>query len=224
MKLLKYFGTLLLLLLQTPNLFADTKYPEHWWRPVIRDSSTPTWEILPQEAGPGEVIVSKRNELGILSNFAATMFLLERKKYASVEGLWQSMKYPENEQDPRATYPQIKWPFTRAQVEQMTAFEAKEAGDQASLLMKKMNIDWVSFNGEKFPYHTNEKGTHYKIIRSAMWEKLKQNPKVAEILLATGNLSLRPDHQQESNSPPAWKYCEIWMEIRSQLQLGQEHD
>jgi hypothetical protein len=29
---------------------------------------------VPQEAGPGEVILSKRDELGLLSNFAATPF------------------------------------------------------------------------------------------------------------------------------------------------------
>jgi hypothetical protein len=31
----------------------------------------PEWEILLQVAGPVEVILSKRNELGLLSNFAA---------------------------------------------------------------------------------------------------------------------------------------------------------
>ena len=63
-------------------LFAQ-QYPAHWWTP-INDSHKPDWEILPQEAKPGEVILSKRNELGILSNFAATPFTLYGKRYASV--------------------------------------------------------------------------------------------------------------------------------------------
>ncbi len=50
-------------------------YPAHWWTPII-DPHKPAWEILPQAAKPGEVILSKRNELGILSNFAATPFTL----------------------------------------------------------------------------------------------------------------------------------------------------
>src|ERR1700685_1887406 len=33
-------------------------YPAHWWAPVSKDGA-PGWEILPQEAGPGEVILSK---------------------------------------------------------------------------------------------------------------------------------------------------------------------
>jgi len=49
----------------------DPRYPSHWWGPVSKDGA-PAWEILPQEAGPGEVILSKRNELGLLSNLAPT--------------------------------------------------------------------------------------------------------------------------------------------------------
>jgi hypothetical protein len=55
------------------------KYPAIWFAEVI-DPNKPVWEILPQEAKPGEVILSKRNELGILSNFAATPFKLYGKQ------------------------------------------------------------------------------------------------------------------------------------------------
>ena len=37
----------------------DPRYPAHWFTPV-NDPKKPVWEILPQEAGPGEVILSKR--------------------------------------------------------------------------------------------------------------------------------------------------------------------
>ncbi len=50
-----------LLFLQKP----PAPYPQHWWTPAAKDGA-PAWEILPQEAGPGEVILSKRNELGLL--------------------------------------------------------------------------------------------------------------------------------------------------------------
>ena len=63
----------------------------------------PSWEILPQEARPGEVILSKRHELGLLSNFAPTPFTFHGKRYASLEGFWQMMLYPEGPGDPRAT-------------------------------------------------------------------------------------------------------------------------
>ena len=96
-----------------------------------------------EESSPGEVILSKRNELGLLSNFAATPFIYKGKKYASVEGFWEITKYPENSDDPRAKFKGVTWNYTREQVSQMTAFEAKKAGDLGEENMKKMGIDWA---------------------------------------------------------------------------------
>src|SRR5712675_2006699 len=92
----------------------DPKYPAAWWTEVPKEGA-PKWEIMPQEAGPGEVILSKRNELGLLSNFAATPFTFHGKRYASLEGFWQMMKYPEGANDPRATFAGLQWSYTREQ-------------------------------------------------------------------------------------------------------------
>ena len=62
----------------------SARYPSHWWAPVPEREAA-SWEILPQEAGPGEVILSKRNELGLLSNFAHTPFVFHGQRYASLE-------------------------------------------------------------------------------------------------------------------------------------------
>src|SRR5271157_5540117 len=175
-------------------------FPAHWWTPVP-EAGKPDWEILPQAAKPGEVILSKRNELGILSNFAATPFTLRGKRYASVEGFWQMMLYPEGPDDPRATFPGIGWKHSRDQVSQMTAFEAKDAGAQGEENMKKMKIDWISFQGKHFPYRSITKGEHYTLIVEAMHAKLNQNPKVKAILLSTEGLRLLPDHYEENNAP-----------------------
>ncbi len=207
--------SLLLLAVCASLAHAQTKYPEHWWTPIAKGES---WEILPQAAKPGEVILSKRHELGILSNFAATPFTLRGKTYASVEGFWQMMLYPEGPDDPRAVAPKVKWKFTRAQVAQMTAFEAKDAGALAEENMKVIGIDWVSFEGKRFPYWSKQRGEHYKLILEAMRAKLNQNPKVREVLLSTGDLKLLPDHIQEDNPPDEWRYFQIWMELRSELQ------
>lgn len=192
-------------------------YPAHWWAPV-NDPHKPDWEILPEAAKPGEVILSKRNELGILSNFAATPFVFHGVRYASVEGFWQMMLYPEGRVDPRAQAMTVSWPHTRAEVAQMAAFEAKAAGDIAEANMRKLNIDWVTFEGRRMPYRSTKKGEHYRLIVKAMHSKLEQNPEARRILLSTGNLTLLPDHIQEPNAPPEWAYFKIWMQIRSQLQ------
>src|SRR5438445_13622030 len=118
---------------------GSNQFPDIWFAP-INDPNKPDWEILPQEAQPGEVILSKRNELGILSNFAATPFELYGKRYASVEGFWQMMLYPEGPDDPRAKFAGVAWAHSRDEVGQMTAWDAKNAGALAEENMKKMNI------------------------------------------------------------------------------------
>jgi len=193
------------------------KYPDHWWTPVP-ESGKPDWEILPQAAKPGQVILSKRNELGILSNFAPTPFVYRGKRYGSVEGFWQMMLYPEGPDDPRAKAPGIRWPHSREEVGQMTAWDAKNAGDAAYKNMKKMGIDWVTFEGAMMPYWSKAQGEHYRIIVEAMRAKLEQNPKVREILLSTGDLTLLPDHYQETDPPAEWRYFNIWMDLRAELQ------
>src|SRR5262245_42805154 len=195
----------------------SSKYPAHWWAPVPKDGA-PEWEILPQEAGPGEVILSKRHELGLLSNFAPTPFIYRGKRYASVEGFWQMMLYPEGKDDPRARYPGLEWKYTRDQVAEMTSFEAKNAGSLAEANMDKMGIAWVTFEGRQFGYRPAEAGEHYRLIVAATWEKVRQNPEVKKVLLATGDLVLKPDHRQEPNAPAAWRYYEILSEIRNELQ------
>jgi len=200
-------------------LAARSNYPAQWWAPVPTNGA-PTWEILPQEAGPGEVILSKRNELGLLSNFAATPFTFRGRRYASLEGFWQMMKYPESDDDPRATFPGLTWPYTREQVAQLTAFEAKHAGDVAEQNMKRMGITWVTFEGKRMEYKPVHPGEHYRLIVAATREKVRQNPEVIQILLATGDLVLKPDHHQEPNAPAAWRYFEILTQIRHELQTS----
>lgn len=197
-------------------LAARANYPAHWWTPVSKEGA-PAWEILPQEAGPGEVIVSKRHELGLLSNFAATPFTFRGRRYGSLEGFWQMMLYPEGPDDPRAKFPGLEWAHTRDQVAQMTAFEAKEAGTLAERSMAKMGIRWVTFARQRFAYRPARPGKHYDLIVAAIWAKVRQNPEVREVLLATGDLILKPDHHQEAGAPAAWHYCDILMKIRAEL-------
>lgn len=198
------------------------RYPDHWWQPV-NDSSHPDWEILPQAANRNnnEVILSKRNELGILSNFAATSFILKGKKYASIEGFWQSLKFPEDDKDERFVLFQNVL-FKRNDVEQMTAFTALKAGKEANEIMKKNGINWVSFEKQKIEYKGNDIETHYKIIEAATRAKIDQNPEVKKILLSTGDLKLKPDHLEDKDGTKSWKYYEIYMKLRSELKNNPE--
>lgn len=195
---------------------ARPAFPVHWWQPVP-ESDAASWEVLPQAAGPGEVILSKRNELGLLSNFAETPFEFHGRRYRSLEGFWQMMKYPEDSADPRATAPGVVWAHTRDEVAQMVGFEAKHAGDLGSANMRAMGINWVTFEGKRLIYHTPERGEHYDLILAATWAKVRQNVNVRNVLLSTGDLTLLPDHHQAPDAPPAWRYYEILTGIRNAL-------
>lgn len=191
-------------------------YPKHWWK-KIDDPNKPSWEILPHEAGPGELVLSKRNELGIFSNFGHAPFELYGDRYASIEGLWQMMKYPDptDPNDKRNTIID-EYPLTRAEVMMMHGFESKDAGNAAGKIMKKYLFNWVTFKHKKFNYKDNAEGSklHYKIISRAIEEKVKQNPEILKLLMKTKGLKLIPDHTQDPSSPPSYFYHKILMKIR----------
>lgn len=207
------------MLLGCRQTVAVSRYPQEWWAPVPNHLAA-EWEILPQQAAPPYVILSKRNELGLLSNFAHTPFTYHAVRYASVEGFWQSLKYPEDADDPRAHQDDVDWEYTRDEVRQMSGFEAKHAGDLASYHMRHMGINWVSFEGRRMIYRTPAKGEHYRLIREVMKQKLQDNDNVRRVLLRTGELTLLPDHLTSKDDPPAWRYYEIWMELRTELQVA----
>ncbi|MDC1175007.1 NADAR family protein [Bacteriovoracaceae bacterium] len=212
----------ILLLLLSLLFSCSHQYPKHWYKPV--EGKVKWWEITPDHAKEGEVILSKRNELGILSNFSHTPFRYDGKKYESIEGAWQAMKFPEDSadsSDPRNSK-KLKWGHKRSEVEKMIAFKAKDAGKIGSKNMKKLKINWVTYKGKRMTYRTSKKGEHYKVIRAMMVEKVKQNPEVRKILLATGDLKLLPDHKVSPSSPPAWKYYDIYTEFRELLKSGKK--
>lgn len=195
-------------------------YPSHWWERVPDSDRRGSWEILPHEAGEGEVILSKRNELGIFSNFGATPFSYQGEKYGSIEGFWQMMKYPDpnDKKDPRNKFAN-EYPYTRDEVKLLDGFISKKAGDDANKINKKYGIKNVSYRGRHFNYKDMGRGSeyHYKIIKGATEAKVYQNHEVKQLLRKTKGLILKPDHTQGSNPPPSYKYFDILMNIRKKL-------
>ena len=206
----------LLLLCLFPLLSFAQEFPAEWFKEIPR-SEAASWEILPQDAKAGEVILSKRTELGIFSNFGATPFVLEGKSFASVEGLWQSMKYPDPSIQTDSRHA-INFPHTRAEVEQMVAFVAKDAGDAANKIYKENKLKLVNWNEYFFDYKDKAEGSafHYKLIKSALRAKLDQNPELWTLLLRTKCLILKPDHKVDENDPPSYHYYKIYMELRAE--------
>lgn len=206
-------------LARSKDMKLGDRYPALWWQPLPAGEKQ-WWEIGPEEARPGEVVLSKRNQLGVFSNFADTPFYYHGNRYESVEGFWYMLAYPEGPDDPRSTHPGIDWKYKREQLPAMVGFDAKNAGEQAEANMVRMNINWVTFEGRHMQYWSKVKGEHYQLIRQVLWEKVRQNPEVRELLLATGDLVLTPDNFDSLRDLPAWRYFDIYMEIRQCLRSG----
>jgi hypothetical protein len=195
-------------------------HPPDWWKPVPESERESWGEILPQEAAAGEVILSKRTELGVFSNLWPTSFTLDGVTYASLEALWQMMKYPEDPEplDPRSAA--RDWPYAREQVRDLVMFEAKSAGSRANAILRRLGIAWISYQGNRFEYRDGEAGSdeHYRIIRRATEAKLAQNPGVRALLKKTCGLKLRMDHEDPSAARfRAYATAELYMELREPL-------
>lgn len=197
---------------------TGASYPESWWQEVSRTDAK-DWEVLPQDANPGEVILSKRTDLGVFSNLAHTPFKLDDVKYNSVEGLWQGMKYPDPDllDDPRFSVKD--WHHKRHDVYLLSGWDSKKAGDLANKIYKDNNFTWMNYKDHKFNYSDMAEGSdfHYELITRAIREKIKQNPGIKKLLMQTTGLILRPDHTIKDGAPASYKYHEILMKIRSEL-------
>ena len=216
MDLRKYLTILTALLMICTSTFA-LDYPKDWWKPIPKEQAE-SWEILPQDAKPGEVILSKRNELGIFSNLSFAPFTLDGELYNSVEGLWQGMKYPDPDlkDDPRLLIP--NWPHTRKEVYLMSSWDSKTAGNEANAIYEQHKLKFISYKDHQFLSKDGKEGSnfHLALITRAIREKVNQNPKIKDLLLQTKGLILKPDHTQGEKDPPAYKYHEILMRIRNE--------
>ena len=206
---------LIVLIFTFTNCLWAGSYPQSWFKAVDRKDAF-SWEILPQDAQKGSVILSKRTALKVFSNFTPSPFILDGKTYASVEGFWQSLKFPDKklQNDIRV---KLKWPDLRQTVENQSSVVAKKYGDLAAKLMKKHKINWVSYQGQKMTYRTMKKAQHYQLIKRAMLAKMNQNKGTKKLLMETCGLQLIADHTQKAPVPPAWQYFQIWMDIRDKI-------
>lgn len=100
----------------------------------------------------------------LLSNFARTPFVLNGRHYNSIEGFWQSLKFP-RESD-------------RMRIGLLSGIDAKKAGRDAP------NSDTFIYQGEVITVGSPE---HHNLMRRALRAKFRCNPSVLKLLLETGD-------------------------------------
>jgi predicted NAD-dependent protein-ADP-ribosyltransferase YbiA (DUF1768 family) len=130
----------------------------------------------------------------LISNFAHTPFELDGQSYASVEGFWQGLKFP-GEED-------------RQRIATLHGDEAKRAGAQAP------ESDSFEYGGVTYRTGCAE---HWELMRLACWAKFTQHPGAREALLATSTRPLTHRLRRDSRTIPGVIMAEIWMKTRTRL-------
>ena len=113
------------------------------------------------------------------------------------------MLYPEGPDDPRARFPGVEWAYTRdaGGADDRVRGQARRGAGRAEHGAHGHRLG-VASRARRFAYRSARPGRHHRLILAAMREKLRQNPEVRRVLLATGDLVLRPDHHEEAGRPP----------------------
>jgi predicted NAD-dependent protein-ADP-ribosyltransferase YbiA (DUF1768 family) len=133
-------------------------------------------------------------QIRLISNFAATPFVLAGLHYNSVEGFWQGLKF-DSESD-------------RRRVALLTGVEAKRAGRQQG-------------TGEVFQYKGAEirvgSREHWDLMERACWAKFTQSEVARNALLPTDPRPLTHRVRRDSRTIPGVIMADIWMRIRQRL-------
>jgi predicted NAD-dependent protein-ADP-ribosyltransferase YbiA (DUF1768 family) len=136
-----------------------------------------------------------------LSNLAPAPFVLDGRRYESVEGFWQGLKFSD----------QAK----RDEVAKMAGLPSKKIGDAAT------PAETFDYDGKTYRVGSPEHlGLMYRAIRA----KLEQNPKALELLLATGNRPIIHRPMKKDGTPypdsvtvPAETFSRMLTELRTVL-------
>jgi predicted NAD-dependent protein-ADP-ribosyltransferase YbiA (DUF1768 family) len=130
----------------------------------------------------------------LISNFAQTPFDLDGQRYASVEGFWQSLKFPD--------------PMKRHEVAALHGGEARAARFSAP------DTDTFEYCGRTVRVGTAD---HWDLMRAACEAKFAENAAARAALLTTGSRPLTHRTRRDSRTIPGVVMSDIWMTIRGRI-------
>jgi predicted NAD-dependent protein-ADP-ribosyltransferase YbiA (DUF1768 family) len=131
----------------------------------------------------------------LISNFAHTPFELDGMTYASIEGFWQGLKFPD-ESD-------------RRRIASLVGAEAKDAGYGAP-----SSDAAILYQGRTVAVGT---WAHWRLMERACFAKFEQNALARDALLSTGSRPLVHQVRRDSRTIPGVIMAQIWMRIRRKL-------
>jgi len=132
--------------------------------------------------------------LDLISNFAHTPFVLNGRRYSSVESFWQGLKYPDEKR--------------RKEIAPLYGKEAMHAGADA------LDTDTFEYGGQNVRVGTYD---HWRLMSMACRAKFSQHEEARSALLGTGDRPLTHITRKDSRTIPGVIMAEIWMRIRYRL-------
>lgn len=133
--------------------------------------------------------------LRLIGNFAHTPFEFEERAYASTEGFWQGLKFPDE--------------ADRRRLALMHGSAAKDAGAHAPA------ADTLTFDGKTIRIGTWD---HWQLMKRACVAKFDRHDAARDALLSTGHRPLVHHTKPDSRTIPGVIMAEIWTRIRQRLQ------
>ena len=124
--------------------------------------------------------------LKLISNFAHTPFVLDGLDYASIEGFWQGLKFPDE--------------ADRRRLAALHGSAAKDAGFYAP------TAEAILFGGERTRVGTWD---HWQLMKRACTAKFSQHEPAREALRSTGKRPLVHQVKRDSKSIPGAIMAEI---------------
>lgn len=135
--------------------------------------------------------------LKLASNFAHMPFVLDDREYASVEGFWQGLKFPQA--------------ADRLRLASLHGDEARDAGSLAPA------ADVFHYARRLIRTGTFE---HWQLMERACVAKFEQNSAARDALLSTGHRPITHRVEPDSRNIPGAIMAEIWTRIRERFQKG----
>lgn len=142
-----------------------------------------------------------------LSNLDYAPFVFNGQTYASIEGFWQGLKFPEGSE-------------MRAQVAEMSGLPSKMIGNTAEKSETFQYLDET--------YHVGL-ARHQSLMKLALRAKFAQNPDCLQLLLATGDAQIIHEPKMKDGTPypdsttiPAAVFSRFLMEIRDEFRKSTE--
>jgi predicted NAD-dependent protein-ADP-ribosyltransferase YbiA (DUF1768 family) len=132
--------------------------------------------------------------LRLIANLAEAPFELDGRRYASTEGFWQGLKFPDE--------------ASRLRLAGMSGHAAKSAAPPVG------PGDWVVYEGKNVCVGTID---HWALMERACRAKFTQHAGARAALLSTGDTPLIHKVEPDSRTIPGIVMADIWMRIRADL-------